>query len=984
MSLSEWIESKRPIPLGLILLIATAFHGPLLLMQVPANSFDANFHMSMANHYAHHWFDPWNEQQLGGFSQTTYPPLTQQWVGMLSWVVGLTNAYMLVQFIAILLLPAGIFHYAKLWVSERAASYAALGSVFLGIVGMLVYLAGQVGTTSATPLYMLAFPFIYRWMRDADWQSAMKGMVILLAAASAHHATLLFGSVLFMVPILWLACLDRNQVKQQSVWPVVFRAATFFSAALVLVVVVLLPYFLSLLQNPIKQTPIFHQSRSNFLLEPHWGIHYWVVPFGALLLVLPFIFWRGTRERRLFPLFMGFYLTMILGLGNTTPLPKLLLGRAFDILTFERFTYWACLMALPFAGLLAIQLVDKYGRKAIVGLAACAIVTGSLGIAWNIYFTVIPPPIRVEPILAFLNHDGHDKFRYMTLGFGNQLSKVASQTNAKSVDGEYNSARSLPEIVEFGSAQLSSAKFYGAEGMSALKAVLKHADRYGLKYIFVRDRFYEPMLHFGGFRKIAVYNDGEISLWSKPFVPVAKPIPSDSKPPAWHGWLWGTLPMATSLLAIFIGLGNRKNPRFATEPSPVGAEPGSGMPDPVLAQLNVARLDGPRDKICLVTAFPPGRGDLNEYGYHIARELQEIPQVELTVLADRHSSGGIEANAFPIRRCWSFNSLLNPFYIVKNALQVKPDLLWFNLGFSTFAKRPVPAFLGLTTPLLARLFGLRTHMTLHTFMDNVDLRDASVNFAALYRLAGNVATRMLLAAGEVTVLLPSYKQLLVKKYGADPNRVHVRAHGAISGSPIAPDFALRQNPTVLAFGNWGTYKRVELLIEAMEEVVIAIPEARLVIGGGDHPSAKGYIASMRQKYARLSFVKFLGYVPEEDIAGLFGSANVVVMPYTSAAGASGVAHQACEFGVPIIAAELGDLREMGQHQGMAMDFFPAGDRAKLVRQLIDLLRSPERQRQMAHQNHEAALRMNMAYIVQDYLRSFSNHGQPRLSPQVAT
>jgi len=48
---------SRAIPLWLIVLCALAFHGPLLMMQVPANSFDANFHMSMASHYAHHWFE---------------------------------------------------------------------------------------------------------------------------------------------------------------------------------------------------------------------------------------------------------------------------------------------------------------------------------------------------------------------------------------------------------------------------------------------------------------------------------------------------------------------------------------------------------------------------------------------------------------------------------------------------------------------------------------------------------------------------------------------------------------------------------------------------------------------------------------------------------------------------------------------------------------------------------------------------------------
>ena len=33
-------------------------------------------------------------------------------------------------------------------------------------------------------------------------------------------------------------------------------------------------------------------------------------------------------------------------------------------------------------------------------------------------------------------------------------------------------------------------------------------------------------------------------------------------------------------------------------------------------------------KICLVTAFPPSREALNEYGFHVARELQQTPGID--------------------------------------------------------------------------------------------------------------------------------------------------------------------------------------------------------------------------------------------------------------------------------------------------------------------------------------------------------------------
>src|SRR5512146_840957 len=142
---------RRPIPLLAILAVALAVHGPLLLMQLPLSSYDTYFHIFFASHYAHHWFNPWNVKWFGGFSQTTYPPLPQQWTALLSYVMGLNMAYMLVQLIAILLLPIGVYRFAKLWVDERAASYAALGSVFLGSVSFLVYEAGQLSTMAAIP-----------------------------------------------------------------------------------------------------------------------------------------------------------------------------------------------------------------------------------------------------------------------------------------------------------------------------------------------------------------------------------------------------------------------------------------------------------------------------------------------------------------------------------------------------------------------------------------------------------------------------------------------------------------------------------------------------------------------------------------------------------------------------------------------------------------------------------------------------------------
>ena len=153
-----------------------------------------------------------------------------------------------------------------------------------------------------------------------------------------------------------------------------------------------------------------------------------------------------------------------------------------------------------------------------------------------------------------MNRDGHDSYRYLTLGFGSELAKVSTYTDASSVDGDYNSARLLPEMTHYGSAQLTNAKFYGSAGMASLRAMLEHANRYGLKYIFVHDPYYEPLLTFAGWRKTETFDNGEITAWSKDDVPPAHRIVSDAIPPAWMGLIWGTLPIGVSILAIFLVL----------------------------------------------------------------------------------------------------------------------------------------------------------------------------------------------------------------------------------------------------------------------------------------------------------------------------------------------------------------------------------------------------------------------------------------------
>jgi glycosyltransferase involved in cell wall biosynthesis len=377
-------------------------------------------------------------------------------------------------------------------------------------------------------------------------------------------------------------------------------------------------------------------------------------------------------------------------------------------------------------------------------------------------------------------------------------------------------------------------------------------------------------------------------------------------------------------------------------------------------------------KIALITSFPPSRHALNEYGFHVAEQLRQERCVDLTVLGDYLTEPADELPGFKVTRCWGFGKNRNLASLVRAIRKLKPDVAWFNLGFASFGDKPLAAVLGLVAPAAARLNGVYSHITLHQLFETVNLEDAAVSSPRLYRAGGWLATHLLLSANSLSVLMPAYRRTLDEKYRR--GRVSVRSHGIFAGEPDPPDFTRRGNPThrILAFGKWGTYKRVELLIEAFNQVAAKFPNVKLVIGGGDHPKTVGYVNSMAQRYAS-DRIEFLGYVPEGAIADLFRDASVAVMPYTSSAGSSGVAHLAAQYGVPVIASGIQDFRDLAEHEGIAMRFFTPGDAGSLVEQMLLALNSPEELQEMAWQSYAAGVAMSMPQVVREYIRNFRQH-----------
>lgn len=346
-------------------------------------------------------------------------------------------------------------------------------------------------------------------------------------------------------------------------------------------------------------------------------------------------------------------------------------------------------------------------------------------------------------------------------------------------------------------------------------------------------------------------------------------------------------------------------------------------------------------RIGLVTAYPPSRTTLNEYGFHLARHLAGKPEVsELVILHDDVdepvSALPDGAHAVP---AWRYGSVRNPLRIAREVRAAKLDAVLVNAHFTSFGANKVAAAAGLMLPLVLRMLGTPAIVLLHNLVDTVDLERAGFSsnrsLTKLLSWAGRLVTKLVLAADKVSVTMPQYVEVLRTKYGA--RNVYLAPHGSFE-EPAAIVRRADSTRSLLAFGKWGTYKKVEVLLDAHAILRCEGVDVDVVIAGTDSHNATGYLDSVQSRYGALPGVTFTGYVAEADIPGLFGSADIAVFPYTSTTGSSGVLHQAGSYGCPVVLPDIGDLADCVREEGFdAMTFDPedAEDLARALRALLD-------------------------------------------------
>ena len=275
--------------------------------------------------------------------------------------------------------------------------------------------------------------------------------------------------------------------------------------------------------------------------------------------------------------------------------------------------------------------------------------------------------------------------------------------------------------------------------------------------------------------------------------------------------------------------------------------------------------------------------------------------------------------------------------------------------------------------MLCKLKGIPTISLLHNILEQVDLENAGFTKNKLlqqaYNFIGSTLTRFILSSDIVAVTISKYVSILEKKYKA--RNVALIPHGSFE-TPPEPTYEIPAGPKqIMAFGKFGTYKKVEILIEAVELIRTRTNEnIEIVIAGTDSPNTPGYLDSMKKKYSHVPQIRFTGYVAEEDVPRLFGESAVTVFPYTSTTGSSGVLHQAGSYGNAVVLPDLGDLSILVREEGYTGEFFDPSSTSSLADAIEKIISQDDYRIELGKTNYKAACSLPMSEITRMYVEYF--------------
>ena len=216
--------------------------------------------------------------------------------------------------------------------------------------------------------------------------------------------------------------------------------------------------------------------------------------------------------------------------------------------------------------------------------------------------------------------------------------------------------------------------------------------------------------------------------------------------------------------------------------------------------------------------------------------------------------------------------------------------------------------------LYYKLLGKKIALTAH----NVNAGKRDSNDSLLNRLTLRIQYRLV---DHIFVHTEQMKGELLQDFGVREGAITVIPFGinnAVPCTDLTTTEAKRRlgikdgERTILFFGHIGPYKGLEYLIDAFHRIIARNGDYRLIIAGNPRRGSVKYVNEMREATSgyvdRGRIIQRIEHIPDQEIELYFKAADVLVLPY-SFIFQSGVLFLGYSFGLPVVATDVGSLRE---------------------------------------------------------------------------
>jgi glycosyltransferase involved in cell wall biosynthesis len=246
--------------------------------------------------------------------------------------------------------------------------------------------------------------------------------------------------------------------------------------------------------------------------------------------------------------------------------------------------------------------------------------------------------------------------------------------------------------------------------------------------------------------------------------------------------------------------------------------------------------------------------------------------------------------------------------LIRYAASAEPrifHILWNN-RFQFFDR----TLLMLYYKALGRQVVMTTHNVNERKHDHSDTRWNRFTLRVQYRLADHIF-----------VHTESMRTELINEFGVKAARVptipfginNAVPHTSLTSHEARKRLGIREGEkTILFFGRITPYKGLEYLVTAFKQIVSREHDYRLIIAGRPEDGSEEYLCvareASREHVQSKNIVLHSHFIPDDETEIYFKAADVLVLPYR-AVYQSGVLFLAYSFGLPVIAADVGSLKD---------------------------------------------------------------------------